>query len=50
MNTNNKYKNCSRKELEKKRVESRGQEKVILNMLLTDERVLQKTIYTTNDK
>ena len=34
---NKKYKDCSRKDLEKKRIESRGQEKVVLNMLLTDE-------------
>ena len=31
-----KYKNCTKKQLEKKRMKSRGQEKVILNMILTD--------------
>ena len=31
-----KYKNLTKKELEEKRTKSRGQEKVILNMILTD--------------
>lgn len=31
-----KYKNLTKKELEEKRIKSRGQEKVILNIILTD--------------
>lgn len=35
MNTD-KYKNLSEKELEEKRLKSRGHEKVVLNMILTE--------------
>ena len=34
--TKTKYKKLTKKELEEKRIKSRGQEKVILNMMLTD--------------